>query len=68
MSKYPKVREIKKRGLGGVCGFCRKPNSGRYDVHININGFRGDDDVIKLCEPCRIHKRPGEILGMLGYL
>jgi hypothetical protein len=49
--KYPKIgysRRIDK----GICKICKRP--AKYQVDIEVNIFRGDDEVEKRCEE---HKR-----------
>ena len=51
MTKYPKIGSIMRKEKG-ICKICKKPAKYRVDIQVDI--FRGDDEVEKRCEE---HKR-----------
>ena len=51
MKEYPRIGSIMRREQG-ICKICKKP--AKYRVSIEVNYFRGDDEVSKRCEE---HKR-----------
>lgn len=67
--KYPRIKQktkinYNKRGKG-ICKICGEPSRGRVDVQVNW--FRGDDDVLKVCQNCqKIYTNFG-LLVKLGY-
>jgi len=50
LAKYPKLGNRQKREQG-ICWICKQP--AKYKLEIQVNFFRGDDEVVKACE---IHK------------
>lgn len=65
-SKYPRIGEKTKRyQKKGTCKICGEPSQGRVDVQVNW--FRGDDDVWKVCENCQKKYKNPELLTRLGY-
>lgn len=48
MRTYPRVGEKRKQDGGGKrCQICDRPAA--YRVDVQLNEFRGDDDVIRTC-------------------
>lgn len=64
--KYPRIKQRQAFGAKrGTCKICGQPSKGRVDVQVNI--FRGDDDVHKVCYVCHKMYTNFGLLVKLGY-
>lgn len=65
--QYPAIGYKSKGGgkKGAKCAIC-KNSPGISRIDIEVNWFRGDDDVFYVCLDC-YRLKPAEILAGLGY-
>lgn len=62
-SKYPRIGEIVKC-VRGRCRLCDKPRSNKA-VIVQVNCFRGDDEVLTVHADCIKDLKPQEVLQLL---
>ena len=58
MCNYPKIGLVERRPKN-TSARCRCGTIGKYQIHIQVNWFRGDDEVVWACEG---HKKDVEFL------
>lgn len=62
---YPRVGEIRDRKPQGLCKIC-KCNKSDKEVHVEVDYFRGNDEVYKVHSSCiKGHNSEG-LLNLLG--
>jgi hypothetical protein len=65
-SKYPRIGNKRKYPGKGLCEICKAPKAGRVEVQVDI--FRGNDDVLKVCQWCQKAYTSFGLLWKLGYI
>jgi len=65
MRQYPRLGEY---GTGYVnyrktCEICRQPN--RHVLSVQYSWFRGDDEVMNICQKCRKWKTDQEVIDFV---
>ena len=64
-NKYPIIGSTSKKYPRGICRICKQPKSD-FRVDIQVNEFRGDDDVIYMHKSC--YKEVGSNVKLLDFI